>query len=77
MLEEFGGEWARKVQVSYEGSSLDAVGVEIKLAVVGEFVHHRHDMRPTGRTDSCQPAHSLRAQELQLAIGEQHRLIPW
>lgn len=50
MLHQFGGQWARKVQVSYEGSSLDAGAVDhslrARLGVNGRYLLYVGTRRP-------------------------------
>jgi glycosyltransferase involved in cell wall biosynthesis len=50
MLHQFGGQWARKVQVSYEGSSLDATTVDHSLraglGVNGRYLLYVGTRRP-------------------------------
>src|SRR5712692_8883607 len=52
------------------------VDIEFEGAGVTERIHDRHHVRPTGRPHSRETADALRAQELELQLGENHHPHP-
>src|SRR5207302_7417978 len=56
-------------------AQLHSVDVEVQRAVVVHRVHHRHDVRPAGRTDRRESGDPLRTQELELRLAEHEHIL--